>query len=320
MKVLVTGSEGLVGTELCNQLSRSGRFEVAKLDMKLNPSDELGESRHDGLLSKLMRTEHFDGIIHLAAMTRVAACERDAFKAVAYNVTATDAVLTAAMGVRDIARRPWVLFTSSREVYGDAGEMIADMSRRRVTEADPVRPINVYSRTKALGEDLVRAARGGGLRTAIVRLSSVYGSTRDHFDRVVPAFARVAGCGGVIDLVGNKVFDFVHVTDAARGLVMVCDLMQKTEMGGPDFHLVTGRGVALSDIAVFAKNLAAERGKLVEVVGRAPKDYEVTHFVGDPSRAATFLGWRAKVAFEDGFHQLATAYAEEQALLRSRSS
>jgi nucleoside-diphosphate-sugar epimerase len=319
MKILVTGSEGLIGTKLCRQLVAEGH-EVVKVDVKLNFHHELGESRH-GLLSLMTRKADYDGIVHLAAMTRVAACEKDAFKAVEYNVGATDAALTAAMGVQDMNKRPWVLFTSSREVYGDVGDNDC------VDESQPIRPINVYSRTKALGEDLVRAARAGGLRAAIVRLSSVYGSTRDHHDRVIPAFARAAGCGGTITLNGDKVFDFVHVTDAARGLAMVCELLQRQPLspiessrrGLPDLHLVTGTGTSLASIAKLAKQLAAERGKLVEVVSGVPKEYEVTHFIGNENRAKVFLGWKAEISFEVGFRRLAEAYAEEEAKLEAWS-
>ena len=58
--------------------------------------------------------------------------------------------------------RPWVLFASSREVYGEPREL-------PVSEDAPFLAINTYGRSKVRGEQLVMAARGEG----IVRASSV---------------------------------------------------------------------------------------------------------------------------------------------------
>ncbi|MEO8630408.1 MAG: NAD-dependent epimerase/dehydratase family protein [Betaproteobacteria bacterium] len=48
---------------------------------------------------------------------------------------------------------PWLIFASSREVYGQPASLPA-------TEDAPLRPVNVYGRSKLEGEYLVDAARG----------------------------------------------------------------------------------------------------------------------------------------------------------------
>ncbi len=81
-----------------------------------------------------------------------------------------------------IGKAPWVLFTSSREVYGQPDDLPA-------TEATALRPMNVYGRSKVAGEQIAQAALRRGLRTAVVWLANVYGATGDHVDRVVPTFS-----------------------------------------------------------------------------------------------------------------------------------
>ena len=70
--------------------------------------------------------------------------------------------------------------------------------RRDLSDGAPVEfPDGVTARgTKHLGElaDMVAEAQRAGLRACTVRLSNVFGSTSDHADRVVPAFARAAAC------------------------------------------------------------------------------------------------------------------------------
>ena len=86
-----------------------------------------------------------------ANVTR-AAHTRDPANCAATNVTALRGLLDIAIRA---ARRPWVVFVSSREVYGNAAGL-------PVEEEAPLRPMNVYARTKCDGELLARQARDAG--------------------------------------------------------------------------------------------------------------------------------------------------------------
>ena len=150
------------------------------------------------------------GVIHLAAVSRVFWGEQNPGLCWETNVKGTENVLTAASRMNP---KPWVIYSSSREVYGHPQSL-------PVTEDAPLAPVNIYGRSKAAGEELVNKARTKGLTTAIVRFSNVYGSTSDHSDRVVPAFARAASLGEPLRVDGpDHVFDFNHLEDTVRGLV-----------------------------------------------------------------------------------------------------
>src|SRR5438876_1692997 len=138
-------------------------------------------------------------VFHLAAQSNVMGAVFDADYAYSSNVTGTFNVLRAAA----LARVKRVVFTSSREVYGDP-------RRLPVRESSPLRPKNGYGASKAAGEVYCRAAMHEGLETVILRLANFYG-TRDR-DRVIPMFVKDAASGSPLKLYDDdQDLDFVWV-------------------------------------------------------------------------------------------------------------
>jgi nucleoside-diphosphate-sugar epimerase len=241
-----------------------------------------------------------DGIIHLAAVSRVQWGDADPEHCWQTNVIGTENVIRAAA---DSERNPAVIVASSREIYGEPEAL-------PVHEDMPAAPINVYGRSKAAGERLTLAGRDVGLNTAIVRFSNVYGSTADHVDRVVPAFARAASEGATMQVCGRgQVFDFTHVQDSARGTIMLLEAMLAGEGNLPPIHFVTGRATTLEQLAEMARQAGGGRSAIVEAPARSN---DVATFVGNPTRAEQLLGWRATVAIDDGLRQLVDDFAETE--------
>ena len=291
-QILITGSEGLVGSALRAALEARG-MEVAGLDLR-GPDDEAGDVRDAERVRQAVAGCR--GIVHLAAVSRVVWGERDPEACREVNVGGLRNVLAAAAKVRgEPSARPWVVFASSREVYGQPDRLPA-------TEDTPLRPINVYGRAKVEGERLVEAARDEGLRAAIVRLSNVYGSTRDHADRVVPAFARGAVLGSVLRVEGaDHTFDFTHIDDATRGIVAIIDLLADGKTPPPPVHLLTGRPLSLGRLAALAAELAGTGATIVQA---PPRSFDVSRFHGDPARARKLLGWAPRVEIQQGLARL----------------
>ena len=226
-RVLVTGSRGLVGRRLCASLRNDG-FSVKELDL-------LGRGANHGDLTRLADIETAiqgcAGVVHLAAVSRVVWGQRDPDLCWRTNVTGLQNLVHAALAQ---SSRPWILFSSSREVYGQAPSL-------PVAETTALNPLNVYARSKAEGERVVLNARSQGLQTAVVRLSNVYGCTKDHADRVIPAFGRAAVEGSPLRVEGsNHTFDFTHVNDVVRGLRALIGLLESGEQSLPPVHLVSG--------------------------------------------------------------------------------
>lgn len=292
-KIIVTGSEGLVGTALCEALEAAGH-ETVHYDLALG-NDVLAARG----IAEAMRG--CTGIVHLAAISRVIWGERDPQLCWRTNVTGTECVLQAALAQ---PRRPWMLFASSREVYGDAAQL-------PVRETAPMQAVNIYGRAKIRGEELMLEARAEGLRTAIVRLSNVYGSTSDHVDRVIPAFTRAAAMGGIMRVDGlDHTFDFTHVDDSVAGIVEITKQLETGEAKLPPIHLLTGVPTTLSGLAMLAIAAGSKGARVVEA---PPRNFDVAKFVGDPGRAQALLGWTAKVGIAEGVTRMVADFARELA-------
>ncbi|MFO0566324.1 MAG: NAD(P)-dependent oxidoreductase [Polyangiaceae bacterium] len=294
LRVLVTGSAGLVGTALRQALAAVG-FEAVGMDLR--ESDHRADVRDADAVARAM--EGCGGVVHLAAVSRVIDGERDPERCRSTNVGGVKNVLGAA---RSSKLRPWVVFVSSREVYGEADSLPA-------SEDAALRPMNVYGRTKVAGEELVGAARLDGLKACVVRLSNVFGSTLDHPDRVVPAFARGAVLGRTLRVDGeDHTFDFTHISDVSRGLAALALYLERESRPPPPIHFVTGTPTTLGELARLAIELGGNRS-LMHLA--PPRDFDVQRFFGDPARARSLLGWSPEVPLRQGLEALMSAYARE---------
>jgi len=294
-RILITGSSGLVGEALRHALTASG-FVVDGLDILAIGSDK-------GDVKDLERVQSgvadCDGVIHLAAVSRVVWGERDPDLCWATNVGGMQNVLDAAFAQPS---PPWIVFSSSREVYGQP-------DRLPVTEDFPLHPVNVYASTKVESERLMAAARKEGLRASVVRLSNVYGATSDHEDRVIPAFARAAVLGTTLRVDGaDHTFDFTHRDDTARGLVA---LVRKLMDGGeapPPLHFVTGTPTTLGELAALAIELASSDAPIRHA---PPRKFDVARFYGSPEQALRVLDWTPRVSLRDGLARLIADFRRE---------
>lgn len=292
-RILITGSEGLIGSALRKRLIQAGH-EVAGFDIAARDS----HSRLDitDYPSVVAAVEGCSGIVHLAAVSRVVWGERDPARCNAVNVGGTRNVLRAA-GARG-RRAPWVLVAGSREVYGQA-------LAQPVRESAELRPLNVYARSKAAAESLVARGRASGLRACVIRFSSVYGSVADHPDRVAPAFARLAASAGALRIDGQSTtLDFTHVDDVAAALQIATAELSAGGGPLPTLHLASGRGVSLPNLAGIA--IAAAGRGTIEI--GPPRNYDVTSFIGDPALAEHILGWRATIGIEEGMACLVRSF------------
>src|SRR5688572_15412005 len=129
-RVLVTGSSGLVGRALRVALVGRG-FEVSELDIRTSGPGHGDVRDLDQVRRALLGC---DGVVHLAAVSRVIWAEQDPQLCMSTNVPGLRNVLRC---VGESPRRPWLVFASSREVYGQPHRLPA-------TEDCPLQPINIY--------------------------------------------------------------------------------------------------------------------------------------------------------------------------------
>lgn len=294
-RILITGSSGLVGSAVRVALENFGSA-VTGLDIQAI-GKEFGDVRDP--LSMKHVFDGCTGIIHLAAVSRVIWGEQDPDNCWATNVDGLRNVLQLAQAQR---KQPWLIFASSREVYGQPAVLPA-------TEDSPLNPVNIYGRAKVEGERLINEAREKSLRAVIIRLSNVYGSTLDHHDRVVPAFARAAVLGQSMRVDGaNHTFDFTHLDDTVRGIVALAAYLEARHDALPPIHFLTGQATSLGQLAGLAQEITNFASKVVHA---PPRNFDVSRFHGSPRRARELLGWEPRISIREGLARLIDDFHSE---------
>lgn len=279
-RVLVTGGAGFIGRHLVAALLAAGH-QVSVLD-NLQRGDRdavarLGITRF--IMADIRDREAvidaargMDIIYHLAAQSNVLGAVSDVDYSFTTNVVGTYNVLSAARNLG--AGR--VVFTSSREVYGEVDRLPVDEDR-------PMNPKNAYGASKVAGEVYSRTfAATYGLDVSVLRLANVYG-TGDR-DRVIPIWLERAQQGKSLQLYGgNQVLDFVPV-----GLVV--EALQRagsTSLGGLPVNVGSGTGTTLRDLAIRVQALAGGRIQLDVLPARS---VEVSRFTADVTHMKSLLG------------------------------
>lgn len=293
MRIAVTGSAGLIGRTLTRQLRQSGH-DVVGIDI-------VGVDSPCDITNKVQLAEALtgcEGIIHLAAVSRVAEAEEFPQRTWATNVDGTQNILNSILD-RNVAGRPWLIHASSREVYGD-------QAATAITEDTPITPLNVYGRSKAACEGMVNCAHDAGANVSILRFANVYGDIFDYSDRVIPAFTRAASQGAPLRVDDALTcMDFTHVEDVAMGIVKVTDCLVAGETNLPPIHFATGHGTTLGTLAELAVQASNNACAVNEVARRKSS---VSCFIGDPARAKNLLNWEHKTPLEEGFTQMVNAF------------
>ena len=183
-RLLITGGAGYIGSQLIKNALQSGLFvhvldsiEPSKLSFDFLNNPKLtyftGSLEDEQVLKRC--TNKVDYVIHLAGISDGKAGKLDPEKTKKINVDTLNQLLT-------ISRNAGVerfIFASTMGVYGNEYKI-------PLTENLALRPIDPYSKSKAIGETIVKNANTEIFSTLCLRMAMVYGvSPNMRFDFIV---------------------------------------------------------------------------------------------------------------------------------------
>jgi len=312
--VLVTGGAGYVGSHIVVELARVGHQPVI-IDNFCNSTPSViprlaritgraipcvtADVRDKAALAKIFADHPIAAVVHCAGLKAVGEGEAHPLSYYDNNIGGTIA-LVAAMTAAGVRR---MVFSSSAAVYGQPDS-------NPVSEDAPLRPQNVYGRTKRIVEQLLEdlAAADRSWRIALLRYFNPAGAHSSAAigeapsgrpNNLVPLLGDVAAKNlAEIAIYGDDwptsdgtgVRDYIHVMDLAAGHVAALAYLASTP-GAVALNLGTGRGHSVLElIAAFER--ACGRAIPRRIAPRRPGD--VAAYYADPSRAENVLGVRAR--------------------------
>lgn len=285
MKVGVTGGSGFLGSHVVEELVRRGH-EVTNLDLVENAGARFVRCDLAKLEDVVAATRDLDAVCHLGAVGDVYLAFEKPYLAALLNVVGTGHVMEASLR-NGIGK---VVYASSWEVYGEP-------QYQPIDEEHPCRPDHPYNITKLAGEQLALSYdRLKGAKVLSLRLGTAYGR-RMRPNSVFSIFVRraLAGQPLVIKGSGTQSRQFTHATDIARAFAIAVE----QETHGQALNIVSMRSIQIRQLA----EMVASRFSVgIDYEGARLGD--VPCAVVSADKAASLLGWKASVAFEDGLEDL----------------
>lgn len=315
-KVLVTGSEGFIGSHLTEELVKAGHDVRAfvlynsfnswgwldELDKNIMKHVEVftGDVRDPNGVKEAMKG--MDGVFHLAALIAIPFSYHSPDTYVDTNIKGTLNVLQAAREL-DTQR---VLVTSTSEVYGTAQYVPID-------ERHPYQGQSPYSATKIGADRLAESFyRSFEMPVTIVRPFNTYGP-RQSARAVIPTIITQLLSGKEEIKLGSltPTRDFNYVKDTANGFI---EIYKSDKTIGEEINIATQQEISIGQLAEELIRQINPKAKIICDEQRLrPEKSEVNRLLGCNEKIKRLTEWEPKYTFEEGL-------GETIAFLRSHMS
>jgi len=306
MNILVTGSAGFIGFNLCKKLLeekhtimgvdnyseyydvslKKARGEILKKDE--NFSEVICDTTNYDEIEKVFKNNTFDKVVNLAAIAGVRHSLENPFIYEKSNGLGFLNILECCRhnNVKDI------VYASSSSVYGNNNKIPA-------SETDNVdNPISLYAATKKYNELLAHTySHLFGINCTGLRFFTVYGPY-GRPDMALFLFTKAILNGQPINVFNNGEMerDFTYVADIVNGINLAIKKPFKNEV----FNLGRGEMVKLT---YFIELIEKELGKKAQT-NLMPMQ------LGDVPKAKKMLGYEPKISVEEGIHNFVNWYKE----------
>lgn len=199
--MILTGYEGQLGSEIVKVLEKQDNILMIKVNSK-----ELDITNRVFVLSYIIQSKP-DIIINCAAYTNVDQAEEDYEKAFQVNALGPRnlAIAAESIGAK--------LIHISTDYVFDGRGVLSDGEILPYREYDLPNPINVYGKTKLLGENYLRELCS---KYFIIRTSWLYGENGNNF---VKTIIRAAKAKGQLQVVNDQVGNPTNAEDLANHIL-----------------------------------------------------------------------------------------------------
>ena len=304
MKVLITGSEGFIGSHLTELLAKSGYKVTAlslynsfnnigwlkNIDKKIFKKIKIlsGDIRDNNLVDDIVKNK--DVVINLAALIGIPYSYRSVESYVDTNVKGTMNLLNSAKKFR--VKK--FIQTSTSEVYGTAKYIPID-------EKHPLSSQSPYAASKIASDQLALSYyRSFNLPVAILRPFNTFGP-RQSLRAVIPTI--ISQClfnDGVIKIGNiNTTRDFVYINDTVNAFKLA---IKNKNILGEVTNIGNNFEISIKDIIKIVSEITNKKIKIkIENKRIRSKKSEVYRLYSDNRKAKKILKWKLNYPGINGF-------------------
>ena len=303
MALLITGGAGLLGPIVAEEYLKREDDNVILFDIDIKEIEFLEEykDRVEMVKGNITNFEKIfnvckefkvNKVAHLAAIADVDVAEKNPLKACDVNVKGTYNVLETCRRL-DIDR---MVYASTGAVYGKA--------EGPIKENTPYNPAAVYGATKVMGEVIcLQYNKSYDVDIIINRLYFLYGP-RMFFEPISPfgiVKNAVEGKPITFEKGEDQLFEFTHVRDAARGIILSL-LADSKKLDYRVFNISYGKTIKLNDFAEIVKKYVPKAN-----IELGPGELGLPRgFPLDITRAKKELNYEPKINLEEGIKETIT--------------
>lgn len=275
MRILITGSNGLLGQKLVELISsQQGNYLIATAKSKLIPPLREGEFHHLDIINAtevndVISATQPDVVIHAAAMTQVDQCEIEKDKCWQANVVAVEHVVKACE-------------KNNVHLVHLSTDFIFDGTHGPLDENEKPNPLSYYGESKLAGEVVVKKSTTSW---TIIRTVLVYGVTKDMSrSNIVLWVKKSLEEGKSINVVNDQWRTPTLAEDLAQGCFLAAKKKARGIYNVSGYEMMTPYDIAIATADFFKldKTLIQQTDstKFTQPAKRPPK----TGFVIDKAK------------------------------------
>ena len=282
MKLLITGGNGFIGSNLSRKLLEN--HEVSILDNK-KPIKNIKNIKYYNFditeeknFINILKND-YDGIIHLAAISRVSDALNDPLKCIKVNILGTTNIL-------DYAREKnlWVIIGSTEEKMD-----------------------NLYGISKNISDRIAKQySKDYDLKVMSLKFSNVYGAINDNPKKLIPIVIKKALKNEDLHINNiNLNFDYIHISDLSDGIEKsILFLNKKIKKYYNYVTLCSGKPIKIKKIfdLIIEKTNSKSRIVINDFSEKVKNNFPST------KKSLDLLGFKTKINFDIGLDQLIDSY------------
>jgi CDP-glucose 4,6-dehydratase len=310
-RVLITGINGFIGSHLARTLLDKG-FEVHGISRRPGQTPYLkgiqglerihlhaGDVLDAGFLQELLDQHEFEGVFHLASQSDTWKSAQHPTETWDVNVNGTLNLLEALRKKKNDAR---VLIMSSVRVFQSPSSNHGDPELIK---------LHPYDASKWSAEMLAASYFDTyGMKGAIARSTNVYGPNDYNFARLIPRIMKGVFVDQKIQLRGDGQLkrDFMHVKDAANGLLAMYEQIPHSSVKGKSLTLATGKSHSIREMVNIIEEVSGKNTP-VEWDDANPM-HERDQPAIDVRETEKVLSWKAAIDIHAGLRDTVKWYQD----------